>query len=42
MGFRDLLKFPKRAELGIKLIFAALALIIVLLGVIIVLLVVRT
>ena len=42
MGLRDLLKLPKRAELGIKLIFGALALIIVLLGVIIVLLLTRS
>lgn len=42
MGLRDLLKLPDRARLAVKLLFGALAVIIVLLGVIIWLLLTRT
>ena len=42
MGLRDLLKLPDRAKLAVKLLFAALALIIVLQGVIIWLVATRT
>jgi hypothetical protein len=42
MGLRDLLKLPDRAKLAVKLLFGALALIIVLLGIIIWLIATRT
>jgi hypothetical protein len=42
MGLRDLLKLPDRAKLAVKLLFGALAVIIILLGVIVWLIIART